>query len=157
MREYSIVLSMASQSGNILLMVLVIVFMILVMFIGSIGIISQELHVTSDATQKERVYRVAEAGIQYVLFLQQGAGYTIDQLVGKSGAAKDVVDPTSNEVIGSYTITIQRLTLPLDGIMVESRGVSGRFCSRVTTRLERPSGAPAGQYLTYGWTRSQCT
>jgi hypothetical protein len=150
---------MTSASGNILLMVLVIVSMIMVMFIGSIGIISQELHVTSDATQKERIYRVAEAGIQYVLFLQQGAGYTVDQLVGKSGTAKDVVDPATNEVIGRYTITVEELDAPLDGITVESRGVnpSGQFCSRVTTRLERPSGAPAGQYLTYGWTRSQCT
>lgn len=140
-------------------MVLVIVFMILVMFMGSVGIISRELHVTSDAAQKERVYRVAEAGIQYVLFLQQGAGYTTDQIFAKSGAAKDVVDPTSNEVIGRYTITVEKLELPLDGVTVESRGVSpsGQFCSRVTTRLERPSGAPAGQYLTYGWTRSQCS
>lgn len=153
---------MKTSPGNILLMVLVIVAMVMVMFIGSIGIVSRELHVTSDATQKERIYRVAEAGVQYVLFLQQGAGLNIDQMVAKSGTVKQVVDPISNEVVGVYTINLTKLNPPpvgvVDGATVEAIGISpgGRFCSRVTARLERPVGAPLNQYLTYAWTRSNC-
>ena len=62
-------MSDVAHAGSALLMVLVIVAMLVVMFTASIGVISRELAVTSDAGQKERVYRVADSGIQYILFL----------------------------------------------------------------------------------------
>ncbi len=150
---------MPYKRGNILLMVLVIVAMLMVMFVGSIGVVSRELHITSNATQKERAYRVAEAGIQYVLFLVGKVGYTPTQLANilLNGRTTYISDPITNVVIGSYTLTIISLSSPRDGVNVTSVGTSSSgFCSQVKARVENTSGI-AGQYLAYGWTRSNCS
>lgn len=151
---------MLHERGNILLMVLVIVAMLMVMFIGSIGVVSRELHVTADATQKERAYRIAEAGIQYVLFLIGKVGKTPTELAsspstGVNGLTTTVTDPITNISIGSYTLSVSSL-VPIDGVDVISRGTSSSgFCSQVKASIKNTSGI-AGQYLAYGWTRSNC-
>lgn len=155
-----IVISMSSERGNILLMVLAIVAMIIVMFIGSIGVVSRELHVTVDATQKERAYRIADAGIQYVLFLVGNVGKTPTQLAsspstGVNGLTRTVTDPITNTDIGSYTLTVSTLS-PIDGVDVISLGTNtSGFCSQVKATIKNITGIP-GQYLAYGWTRSNC-
>lgn len=139
-------------------MVLVIIFLLLVMFIGSVGVVSRELKVTSDATQKERSYRIAEAGIQYVLFLLIKGGFTPSTLTTLTTDQKnnDVTDSLTDQPIGSYALTFSPLPSPANGLYVVSTGTSDtNFCSRSEARIENTSGV-AGEYVAHRWVRSAC-
>lgn len=151
-------LYMNNGQGNILLMVLVIVSMLAVMFVSSISLIARELHATADATQEERAYQVAEAGMQKMLFWIKDAGYTLDQMVAKSGTSTAISDTVTGSTIGSYTLTITKLAAPDAGLNVVSTGKSPdlQFCSQVKSVLKSPSGNAAGPFLAYGWTQSAC-
>lgn len=133
-------------------MVLVIVAMLVVMFSASVGIISQELHATADAEQKERVYRVAESGISHVLFLVGKGGQDINDL--SELEETEVKDPVTQDIIGSYTLAVSPLPSPAEGVSISSTASSpdGRFCSKVSARIEGTDG----QYRISGWTRSNC-
>lgn len=148
----------AANIGSALLMVLVIVAMLVVMFTASIGVISRELAVTSDAGQKERVYRVADSGIQYILFLVGKAGKDTAYLLEQDGEERIVKDPVTEEEIGEYTLSVSPLPSPLVGVIVSSMADSpdGRFCANVTAKIEDVPEGWEGQYRVSGWTRSSC-
>lgn len=151
-------MSTVTSSGGVLLMVLVIVAMLTVMFISSVGIISRELHVSSDAKQKERVYRVSESGIQYVLFLVGKAGQSITDLLDQNNTTKTVLDPVTSEEIGKYTLAVSSLPLPANGVAISSiaKSEDEQFCSKVSARVEIPADASAGEFFISGWTRASC-
>lgn len=144
-----------ANTGGALLMVLVIVAMLVVMFSASVGVISQELHTSADAEQRERVYRVAESGISHVLFLVGKAGKDITYLSDNDNTPTEVKDPVTEQVIGTYTLAVSSLPSPAIGVSVSSTASSPdeRFCSKVSARIE---GSSEGQYRISGWTRSNC-
>ncbi len=144
----------AASRGGTLLMVMVLIGMMSVMFVSSISIISRELHVTSDAEQKERTYRVAEAGIQQILFWVGKAGKDTAFLLGKNGEQAEVHDPVTHNVIGTYTLAVSPLPSPAAGISVSSTASSaaGAFCSKVQARIE----GIGSQYRVLGWAKSSC-
>jgi len=148
---------LSRSNGGILLMVMVIVSMLTVMFIGSVGIVSRELHITSDATQKERIYQVAESGVQRILFLVENADYTLDQLVALSGIPTSIADPVANTAVGTYTLSVvkQGSGQAVDVISL-ARSPDDRFCSKVSATIKSPSGSAVGPYFAYKWNRSVC-
>ena len=153
--------SVNNQAGGGLLMVMVILGMLAVMFISLVGVISRESVSTSDASQRERIYQITESGIQRVLFLVGKAGFTIDSLAARypsaSPEAVPVFDPVTSDLVGSYTLSVNELPSGEAATVVATgKSPDNRFCSQVTARIERPSGAPAGQYVVGGWSRSNC-
>lgn len=154
-------LAPSSQAGGGLLMVMVILGMLTVMFISLVGIISRESVSTSDASQRERIYQITESGIQRVLFLIGKAGLTIDSLASRYPSSSPepvpVFDPVTNELIGSYVLSVTKLPSEEVAIVVATgKNPDNRFCSQVTVRIEQPSGASAGQYVASGWSRANC-
>lgn len=122
-------------------MMLVMFGMILVMSTSVIFFSQRQLRATVDQEQTERSFQVAEAGIQYTLFLLNSGVYNTEQILTAGPIEKEMDDEILGEDSGTFTLSFS----PVEGapagkavnVTSEGRDSAGISCQHVEARIER--------------------
>ncbi len=128
------------SAGGVLVMMLVIFSMFMVIMIAMISYINRQFHETVDQEQREKIFHIAESGVDYTVAELNGGVVVPDDLLGFTERTVNINDPVSGDVIGVFKMSYS--TLVGDGVSLESTGydASGEGkCAKIVADIQRIS------------------
>lgn len=135
------------NNGSILLMMLVLIGVIAVTLGSAAQFISRQSHEGSNKEQEDKAHRIAESGVQYVMFILSRETTNLEKLIDAGSITQPVNDPSSG-AIGEYTLLFADVpgSLPGQRAQVTSQGKDASLgrCQTIEVVIERIS---AGQSL----------
>lgn len=153
MKQDWFIIDKSGQRGAVLTMTLVFFVVFLVIATAWLSFAVRQSHEVTDQEQEEQAFQVAEAGVEYTLFLLNSGVYTVDGLVGLSSPIVQVVSDAAGKIVGSYELTFSNTGgTPLTvSALAHDLELEGR-CQRIVADIEVMTGALAGtEYYVRSW------
>ena len=130
------------NKGGILLTTLVLFLLFIIMMVAAIDYVNQQYKAATDQEEVQRSFRVAEAGVDYTMFLLGQSVQTMTSLKAQgTSAAQTVKEPNTSNVIGSFVNTYSEPTggATTEAIQVISKGTisNNNRCETVRAVIER--------------------
>lgn len=107
------------NTGGIIVVVLMLIATLALLLPAWLSVAALQRKIVADQEQADRSSQISEAGIQYVIFLLNNEGCTINELVANSPLVQTVTDADGVTEIGRYQLAV---TAASDGVNVESHG-----------------------------------
>lgn len=110
--------------GGALLMTLVILGVFLIMAAASVGLVNRQFHAIVDQEQEEQAFQVAEAGVNYAVWLMDNGlvDYQDPQPVEGYQVTDQTKDPA--EVLGTFDLDLEVISYTASTGPVAVRAVS---------------------------------
>ena len=138
--------------GGILLTTLVLFLLFIVMMVAAIDYINQQYKAATDQEETQKAFRVAEAGVDYTMFLLAQNVTTMAALkTQQTSIAQSVTDPGTTTAAGSFINTYTQPTAgtATEGLQVSSKGTTAgsNRCETVVATIEHRGD----QYSLIAW------
>lgn len=145
--------------GSVLLVTIFTFLVFLTIMIASVRFINRQFRATVNTEGKTASFRLADAGVDYTIFLLGSGTKSVPALVNEEQPLeRTVVDPFSDEPAGTFSLTFEADSgAPTEAVTVTSVGRSalgGNPCYTITADVARASGTTIYQIVAWSSTAS---